>query len=231
MRSIPLSLTLLVLAGGAASAGQVGQDIRYVTVRDRRGPRQAERQAGVLRHEPPHEGDARRGHGRGAGRLARDQGRRKARSATSTRSSSSNPVPSTNIRVVTIEGAPVPVFVGSEVLAQPADGHRRAAWSGAPSSSAWACRSTNRTAPPTCRIRPPDRERRYVRAAFVSKTPPDGFAHSTFSPTGGKLVASTAPSANPGSSPGDLVRRAPRPRPPARRRRRSSSTPRRRPRP
>ncbi|MDQ6908990.1 MAG: hypothetical protein M3176_19395, partial [Chloroflexota bacterium] len=30
MRSVPLSLTLLALAGGAASAGQVGRDIRYI---------------------------------------------------------------------------------------------------------------------------------------------------------------------------------------------------------
>jgi hypothetical protein len=202
MRSVPLSFTLLILTGGFASAGQ---DIRfvisevaevrsknsdnpefYVTNRLPKGTRvevTAEEPGGWLAIKAP-------------------QG---SFSYINTRFIKSLD-PNGPFRVCNLPGVKVPVFVGSEVLTS------RPTVAGCTLEQGAQLYSIGRTVNDQdgtwLQIRPPDRERRYIRAAFVAKVAPDGFAHSTFSPTGGKLVASTAPSANPGSSPGDLVRRA-----------------------
>ena len=202
MRSVPLSVTLLILAGGAASAGQ---DIRYVIseVAEVRAKNSDNPEFYVTNRLP--KGTRVEVTGEEPGGWLAIKAPQGSFSYINTRFVH-QPDPASALRVLNLEGVKVPVFIGSEVLTS------RPTVEGCTLERGAQLYSMGRPVSDPdgtwLQIRPPDRERRYIRAAFVAKVAPDGFAHSTFSPTGGKLVASTAPSANPGSSPGDLVRRA-----------------------
>ena len=202
MRSVPLSITLLVLAGGTASAGT---EIRYITseVAEVRSKNSDKPEFYVTNRLP--KGTRVEITGEEPGGWLAIKAPEGSFSYINTRFvkqlDSHSP-----LLVCNLPGVKVPVFVGSQVH------ETRPTVVGCNLEQGTQLHGTGRKVNDGdgtwLAIRPPDRERRYIRAEFVAKVPPHGFAHSTFSPNGGKLVASTAPSANPGSSPGDLVRRA-----------------------
>jgi SH3-like domain-containing protein len=205
MRSIPVSVTILILVSGTAWAGDVGRDIRIVTadiaeVRAKQSLKPEFYVTNRLKKGTPVEVTGEEPDGWLA--IKAPEG---SFSYINTRFITQYDRGSA-IRVVMLEGVNVPVFVGSEVV------ERRPTVIGTSLEPGTQVISMN--APVTdadgtwLRIRPPERERRYIRAEFVSKTPGDASAHSTFTPNGGKLQLSSAPSANLGSSPDDLNRRA-----------------------
>ena len=204
MRSIPLIITVLLFTSGTAFA-QVGRDIRFVTaevaeVRSFNSDKPEYYVTNRLKKGTPIEVTSEK-----PGGWLEIKAPAGSFSYINTHFIH-QPDPGSPIRVVTLEGVKVPVFIGSEVM------DRRPTITGASLEPGTLILS--RGAPIVDRegtwmpIRPPERERRFIRVEYVSKTPGDGSAHFAFTSTDGKLQRSSAPSANPGSSPAELYRRA-----------------------